>query len=601
VNYQLFDGTSNVGAAVPGNGGDIMITATNLTNASTTFSVIATNTTTTCTATLTDTELILVGATPNTGLTVNTSTNNVCSGGSVDITVEGSENNVSYVLLNGSTNVGNAQTGNGGTLTFTADNLTSNANFSIQATNLNTSCVRTLATTHNVTVTPAPNNGLGVSANVTSICVGDNATITVAGSENGVNYQLTNGAGNVGTAQAGNGGDLTFALINLTATSTYRVVATNPTTTCSATLTQSVDITVNDFTATITNGANVNFCGNSGVLTAPSIAGASYQWQKDAANIGTNSNQLTVTESGNYIVIITVGSCTKASPASVVTLTTPPVSSVAAASNLTNNAVCAGENIVFTATPTNGGTNPTYQWRINGGDVAGANQSTFTTNSLTSGDAVSVVMTADLTCATPVTSNDVVVTVNALPTVTFTGVDVTVDNNNQVTIDEGSSVTINLTGAASYAWTPNTGISSLSNDGAEAVLAPSSTITYIITATSAEGCVSNGNDTLQVVVRPNTDIFIPSLFSPNGDGKNDRFVVRGSGIRNIDFRVFDRSGNLIYQTTSVDEAMNTGWDGTKNGVNQPIGMYTWSINGLFVDGRKISFKGASAGKINLLR
>ncbi|OJJ17142.1 hypothetical protein BKI52_31005 [marine bacterium AO1-C] len=601
VNYQLFDGTSNVGAPVAGTGGDIMIVASNITNASTTFSVIATNTTTNCQATLTDTELILAGAVPNTGLTVNTSANNVCSGGSVNITVEGSENNVSYTLFDGSSNVGSAQTGNGGTLTFTADNLTTNTTFSIQATNLSSSCTATLATTHNITVTPAPNNGLTVSANTTSICVGGNVTITVAGTENGVNYQLTNGAGNVGSAQAGNGGDLTFALTNLTASSTYRVVATNTTTTCSTTLTQTVDVTVNDFNALIDNGANVNFCGTSGVLTATSVTGASYQWQKDGANIGTNSNQLTVTESGNYIVIITVGGCTKASAASVVTLTTPPVSSVAATSDATNNAVCAGQNITFTATATNGGTNPTYQWRINGNDVAGANQSTFTSNSLTSGDAVSVAMTADLTCATPVTSNDIVVTVNALPTVTFTGVNATVDNNNQVIIDEGSSVTINLTGAASYTWTPTTGISSLSTDGSEAVLAPSSTITYTITATSSEGCVSNGSDTLQVVVRPNTDIFIPSLFSPNGDGKNDRFVVRGTGIQAIDFRVFDRSGNLIYQTTSVDEAMNTGWDGTKNGVNQPIGMYTWSINGVFVDGRKISFNGVSAGKINLLR
>ena len=601
VNYQLRNNADNslIGSANPGNGGLLEITVNSLT-ATTTFNVLATRNA--CPPQpLNNTVTVTVLEVPDAARTVDISSNTVCSGESVTLTVRNAQSNVSYQLKDGGTNVNDAQTGNGSDLAFTVNNLTSNANFSIQATNLATSCVQDLTTTHNVTVNPLPNNGLDVTTNVNSVCVGDNANITVRAAEAGFSYQLNDGTNNVGTAQPGANADLTFALTNLATTANYRVIVTNNTTNCSTTLTQTADITVNDFTATITNGANVNFCGSSGVLMAPSIAGASYQWQKDAANIGTDSNQLTVTESGNYIVIITVGSCTKASPASVVTLTTPPVSSVAAVSNATNNTVCAGENIVFTATPTNGGTNPTYQWRVNGGDVAGANQSTFTTNSLTSGDAVSVVMTADLTCATPVTSNDVVVTINALPTVTFTGVDVTLDNNNQVTIDEGSSVTINLTGGASYTWTPNTGINSLSNDGSEAVLAPASTITYAITATSTEGCVSNGSDTLRVVVRPSTDIFIPSLFSPNGDGKNDRFVVRGTGIRNIDFRVFDRSGNLIYQTTSVDEAMNTGWDGTKNGVNQPIGMYTWSINGAFVDGRRISFQGASAGKINLLR
>lgn len=602
VSYQLRNNAddSPIGTAANGNGGVLNLPTGNLT-AATTFNVLATRTG--CTAQeLNNTVTVNTLATPDAALTVEINSTTICIGESVTVTVKGAENNVSYQLLNGATNVGSAQTGSGsGDLVFTASSLTSNATLSVQATNLATSCQKTLTTTHNVTVNPVPGNGLTVTADQTSICPNDNVNITVTGSENGISYQLTDGTNNIGSPQTGNGGDLTFAVTNLTASATYSVVATNTTTNCSVTLTQVADITVNTFDAIIENGANVNICGTSGTLTAPSIAGASYQWQKDGSNIGTDSNQLTVTAAGNYIVIITVGGCTRPSSASVVTLTTPPVSSVAITSDATNNTACAGQAITFTATPTNGGTNPTYQWRINGGDVAGANQSTFTSTSLTSGDAVSVVMTADLTCATPVTSNDIVVTINALPTVTFTGVNATVDGNNQVTIDEGNSVTINLTGGASYTWTPNTGISSLSTDGSEAVLAPTSTITYVVTATSSEGCVSNGSDTLQVVVRPNTDIFIPSLFSPNGDGKNDRFLLRGQGFQTIDFRVYDRSGNLMYRTTSIDEATSTGWDGTRGGVDQPIGMYTWSIDGTFVDGRKITFNGFNAGKINLLR
>ncbi len=601
VSYQLRNDAdnSNIGTAMNGNGGVLNLSTENLT-ASTTFNILATRTGCTSQA-LNNTVAVTVLDTPDPALTIDISNGTICSGESVSITVRNAQNNVSYQLKNGGSDINAAQTGNDNDLVFTVDNLTSDAAFSVQATHLTTSCVKTLTTTHNVTVNALPNSGLEVTADVNNICSGAGANITVKNAESGFTYQLNDGTNNVGAAQSGANADIIFALTNLTASATYRVLATNTTTNCTVALTQVADITVNDFNATIDNGLNVNFCGNSGVLSAPLIVGAAYQWQKDGTDIGTNSNELTATASGNYIVIITVGSCTKASAASVVTITSPPVSSVSAVSDATNNTVCAGQDITFTATPDNGGTNPTYQWQINGSNVAGATQSTFTTNGLTSGDMVSVAMTPDLTCGSPVNSNDVVVTIQALPTVTFTGANVTVDNNNQVTINEGSSVTINLTGGATYTWTPNTGITSLSSDGSEAVLAPSSTITYTVTATSSEGCVSNGRDTLQVIVNPNTDIFIPSLFSPNGDGKNDRFVVRGTGIQTIDFRVFDRSGNLIYQTSSVDDAMNTGWDGTKNGVNQPIGMYTWSINGVFANGRKLSFKGASAGKINLLR
>ena len=63
--------------------------------------------------------------------------------------------------------------------------------------------------------------------------------------------------------------------------------------------------------------------------------------------------------------------------------------------------ICSGGSVTFTATPTNGGSTPTYQWMINGVNVAGQTASTFTTSTLANGNAVSVMMTSNDPCANP--------------------------------------------------------------------------------------------------------------------------------------------------------------------------------------------------------
>src|ERR1700741_3870576 len=92
---------------------------------------------------------------------------------------------------------------------------------------------------------------------------------------------------------------------------------------------------------------------------------------------------------------------------------TPAVSiSVSSGSNPT----CTGSSVTFSASPTNGGTTPAYQWKVNGGNV-GTNSTTFTSSSLISGDDVSCVLTSNSSCAsTPTaTSSLITLTVNANP------------------------------------------------------------------------------------------------------------------------------------------------------------------------------------------
>ena len=96
---------------------------------------------------------------------------------------------------------------------------------------------------------------------------------------------------------------------------------------------------------------------------------------------------------------------------------------VSITSSDSDNLICPGTSVTFTPVPTNGGTNPSYQWKLNGGNVVGASDGTYTNNLLQDGDIVSVVMTSDLTCVATKTANSDTITIrtatNLAPTFTL--------------------------------------------------------------------------------------------------------------------------------------------------------------------------------------
>src|SRR5215813_8179153 len=103
-----------------------------------------------------------------------------------------------------------------------------------------------------------------------------------------------------------------------------------------------------------------------------------------------------------------------------VTGTVIPTVSIAASPGST---ICAGTNVTFTATPTNGGATPSYQWKLNGNNV-GTNSNQYQSSTLADGDVVTVVMTSSLACANPAnaTSNamGITVAVAAAPSISIT-------------------------------------------------------------------------------------------------------------------------------------------------------------------------------------
>lgn len=96
-------------------------------------------------------------------------------------------------------------------------------------------------------------------------------------------------------------------------------------------------------------------------------------------------------------------------------------------------------------------------------------------------------------------------------------------------------------------------------------------------------------------------LFIPTLFSPNGDGANDSFLVRSDEIADVVFSVYSPTLGVVYNTRDVAQATAVGWDGTLDGKPLLPGVYIWKISGHFRDGQSISFNGAQAGTVVLVR
>ena len=138
-----------------------------------------------------------------------------------------------------------------------------------------------------------------------------------------------------------------------------------------------------------------------------------------------------------------------------------------------------------------------------------------------------------------------------------------------------------------YTWTPSVGLSQAGVASPTVTVgAIGADVRYKVVASTVAGC--KGEAYVNVRVYKGPDIYVPTGFTPNGDGKNDRFTPFPVGMKSYTyFRVFNRWGQLVFQT----KALNEGWDGTIGGQLQPEGIYVWMIEGLTKDDRVITKKG----------
>ncbi|MCW3082637.1 MAG: hypothetical protein JWP12_3 [Bacteroidetes bacterium] len=388
------------------------------------------------------------------------------------------------------------------------------------------------ATSNTITMTVNPNlpASVSIAASSTTICPGTNVTFTATPANGGTTpaYQWKLNGGNVGTNSA------TYSNTGLVNGDVVTCVMTSNATPCltgSPATSNAVTITVNaalPVSISIAASPSSTICaGTSVTFTATPVNGGgspSYQWKVNGVNAGTNSPVFTTATltNGNTVtcVLTSTATCGTGSPATSNTITMTvnpnlPVSVSIAASPSTT--ICAGTSVTFTATPTNGGTTPAYQWKVNGVN-AGTNSATFTSTTLNNSDAVTCVLTSNASCTTgnPATSNTITMTVNPnLP------VSVSIAASPSSTVCAGTSVTFTTTPTnggttPAYQWKVN-GVNAGTNSPTfvTTTLTNGNTVTCVLTsnATCATGNPATSN-TITMTVNPNLPVSVSIAASP---------------------------------------------------------------------------------------
>ena len=124
-------------------------------------------------------------------------------------------------------------------------------------------------------------------------------------------------------------------------------------------------------------------------------------------------------------------------------------------------------------------------------------------------------------------------------------------------------------------------------------VAPLETTSYMLTVVDTNGCF--GTDQIIVDIDKNRNVYIPNVFSPNGDGINDLFkMYTGVGVERVNyFRIFDRWGELLYQDQNFlpGDFYIGGWDGSFKGKAMNVGVFIYIAEVVFVDGIVLLYRG----------
>ncbi len=443
---------------------------------------------------------------------------------------------------------------------------------------------------------------VSIAASSTNICAGASVTFTATPTNGGTlpTYQWQVNGVNAGT----NSAIFTTTTLNNNDVVTV-ILTTNTTCVLPPTVTSnSITITVGPAlvpSVTISTPSTTFCTGTSATFTATPINGGTlpaYQWQVNGVNVGSNSatytsstlnngDVVTVILTPNSLCVFPTSATSNAITITISSVVVPSVTIVA-----TTTIICAGTPVTFTSTPTNAGTTPTYQWQVNGANQ-GTNSTTFTSSNLSNADVVTVVLTSSLACASPATATSAGITITVSPTPIA---DFSYDMSGVNSPTAAVHFNDNSVSATSWLWNFGTGGSSIIQNPDYTF--PGQGI-YTVTLTVSNGLCS---DSISKIIQINSlsTYYIPNSFTPNEDGTNDVFCLKGIGIykENFEMSIYNRWGELVFYSTDI----LIGWDGSTINPVTPAeeGVYTYQFNFVWNDSNGKA-KMTKIGKVTLVR
>ena len=435
------------------------------------------------------------------------------------------------------------------------------------------------ASTYTVTNTIPASGGCPVVTSTSSITITTPAVGTFSYTatpycQNAANPSpVFNGGGVAGTFSSTGGLSITAGsgLVNLATSNAGTYVVTN-------TIAASGGCAATQDTSSITIVANPSVSVNSptvcsGLVTTLTANGAtSYIWSAGATSTGTNTATVSPANTTSYTVTGTTSGCSATAVSTVTTNNCHLVPGFSA----DHTTICSSGCVTFTDLTTGSPTN--WTWLFPGGIPSTSNSSGPVTVCFDSvmNYTVSLIVSNSASTDT-IIKPDYIHVVQSTP--------VTITGNTSINSCESTQLTA-LPAGISYLWGPD--IALQCNTCQTATISATATQQYYVTYTDLNGCTSA--DTTIVNVTGIYAYFMPTGFSPNGDGNNDVLYVKGRGIDFIDLIIYDRIGEKVFETTSTDN----GWDGTLNGVLMNSNSFDYILEVTYCNGQTVSEKGTLA-------
>ena len=326
----------------------------------------------------------------------------------------------------------------------------------------------------------------------------------------------------------------------------------------------------------LTASNDTSICASDPVQLFANTDGLQYAWSPDPSLNNPNilNPVATPAVTTTYQITSRIGGCTATENVVIAVVPKPTV-------NAGNDiAICYNSTTQLNA-QTNG---TSFTWS----NASSLNNASLLNPIATPTNTTSYILTAtDITSGCPKPSYDTV-TVTVLPKVNaFAG--------NDTVIIANLPLQLKATGGINYQWAPATGLNNPNIQGPIAMLDGNPEyVTYLVTVRDQAGCFDTASITIRVY-KTGPEIFVPTGFSPNADGRNDVFRPIYVGMKTIDyFNVYNRWGKLIYSHNRND---GQGWDGTIKGIKQNTGTFIWVVRATDILGN-VHFK---KGTVFLIR